>query len=346
MTEGQIRTLITARLNEIYRGARLTTGITFLPGDAEGSVKLVLSDRATGTSLSKGCLNMQEGTAAFEAWALLIHAHCGLCVQLDTAEGAFHFTPPYHGHYGRFLYRTMKFSEQYSDWFSLSDSLKVCVDAFRMWLCGTKFCNNYPTKEAQIGTMLECQVETAFAKSDYGRKMLVSLSTQGGVPIKEGSIYHQLPVGLFAGKKCQKNSVFTYGKSAIDLWAFAMDGIAIYELKARNRMVGILTELMFYANYMYDLYVAQNTMQPVPPKDQKGMPITDDKILRGYNLLYAGYGEGRFTTIYAAMLTDALHPLITPDVVELMNTGHPQIRYYDLRYELGLDGGPCILKCV
>ena len=53
-----------------------------------------------------------------------------------------------------------------------------------------------------------------------------------------------------------------------------------------------------------------------------------------------------FTTIHAAMLTDELHPLITPDVIELMNTGHSSIRYYDLRYALGPDDCPFIPKGV
>lgn len=345
MTEGQIRKKITASFNEVSRGARLTTGISFLPGDTEDSVKLVLNAGAIGKAL-KDNLNMQEGPAAFEAWALLIHTHCGLCVQLDVIEDARPLAPPYHSHYGRFLYRAMKFSEQYSDWFSLTDPLKACVNAFQVWLYGKNFCNNYPTKKPKAGTSLEYQVEMAFAECKYGREKLTSLSAQSGTLLEKGSIYHQLPVGLFEGEKRQENSVFTYGKSAIDLWGLTADGIAIYELKARNRMVGILTELMFYANYMYDLYVSRNTMQPMPAEDQKGRKITDTGILRGYNSLYDGYCNGRFTTIHAAMLTDELHPLITPDVIELMNTGHSSIRYYDLRYALGPDDCPFIPKGV
>ena len=76
MTEGQIRKRITASFNEVSHGARLTTGISFLPGDAEDAVKLVLNASAIGKA-PKDHLNMQEGSAAFEAWALLIHTHCG-----------------------------------------------------------------------------------------------------------------------------------------------------------------------------------------------------------------------------------------------------------------------------
>lgn len=91
-------------------------------------------------------------------------------------------------------------------------------------------------------------------------------------------------------------------------------------------MVGLLTELMFYANYMYDLYIARNRMQPTPPEVPKGKQIADAGVLRGYKQLYAGYCRDCFSTIHAAMLTDKLHSLIAPvtqELLALMNTGVP-----------------------
>ena len=49
------------------------------------------------------------------------------------------------------------------------------------------------------------------------------------------------------------------------------------------------------------------------------------------------------------MLTDKLHSLIAPvtqELLDLMNTGSPYIRYYDLRYTLGQDGRPDIPESV
>ena len=86
-------------------------------------------------------------------------------------------------------------------------------------------------------------------------------------------------------------------------------------------MVGIRTELMFYANYMYDMYVRREHFVPSPP---------GKSVSRGYLSLY----QGQFTGIQAAMLTDTLYPLITPDVIALMNQGDQHIGYHDFRYRL------------
>lgn len=40
------------------------------------------------------------------------------------------------------------------------------------------------------------------------------------------------------------------------------------------------------------------------------------------------------------MLTDRLHPLITPVVLEEMNRGASNIQYYDLHYTLDETGRP------
>ena len=111
--------------------------------------------------------------------------------------------------------------------------------------------------------------------------------------------------------------------------------MVIYELKVRNPMVGILTELMFYANYAYDMYVAENRFYPMAPPNGTG-----NKELRGYPELYERRGSLRM--IHGAMLTDQLHPLITPKVVDLMNEGSPFIRYHDLRYTLSIDVGDSV----
>ena len=55
----------------------------------------------------------------------------------------------------------------------------------------------------------------------------------------------QLPVGLFEGTKAKAHMVFTGGTSAADFWAVDGDTIKVYELKSKNPMVGIITEIFF-----------------------------------------------------------------------------------------------------
>ena len=66
----------------------------------------------------------------------------------------------------------------------------------------------------------------------------------------------QLPVSLFEGTKLNTNGVFTWGKSAGDIWALDGVSINVYELKVNNPMVGIITEIFFYSNYIHDVFIA------------------------------------------------------------------------------------------
>ena len=287
---------------------------------------------------------------------LLIHAYCKFHVELDLDLEHAPSEQPARGHYQRFLYRALKFSQQYSRWFSLSERLAPRVEQFRQYLYhggspahpNPTFCNGLPSKPAKDGTSLESCVEGLFAGEC--RSVLTELTfQQAGISLIPDCVHRQLPVGLYETEKSEQNSVFTYGKSAVDLWALTTDGVVIYELKTRNPMVGLLTELMFYANCMYDLYVSQNRMRPFPPDGQTGQISADDRILRGYDQLYKKYCADKIATIHAAMLTDKLHPLIAPvtqELLDLMNTGSPYIRYYDLRYTLGQDGRPDIPESV
>lgn len=309
-----IRDNILMNFKKVTSSAKLPVGIVFKQGDTEGTVKMQLSCKAVSEE------NMQTNSVAFEAWALLIRVHCGLRVQLEIEQLPIG-QRSCHGHYARFLYRVMKFETQYGDWFSVVKELKSHVDAFRTWLTAHRFCNNVPTKQAENNDNLENMAECAFAETSRGRQLLSQISLCADIPALNGPICRQLPVGLFQGGKAQGTSVFTGKKSAIDLWSVAgdnRDSIVIYELKTNNRKVGILTELMFYANYMYDMYVARNQFQP----------LMSGPDFRGYSILF----NGKFANVHAAMLTDGLHPLITGDVVKLMNQGCPQIYYHDLRY--------------
>lgn len=143
------------------------------------------------------------------------------------------------------------------------------------------------------------------------------------------NLFRQLPVGLFKGKKEAKNSLFTGGKSAIDLWAIDEEQIAIFEIKTRNKMVGIISELFFYSNYVNDVFVKDNRIT-----FYKGYNLDTDIDIRGYNLLNQ---NNKNRLIAAYFLTDALHPLINKQVIDLLNESkEKKIKYGSISYNFTL----------
>lgn len=322
MKNEPIDSLILNRFKKITRSARIPGGIQFLQGDGEDTVVMELSPQAMGAALNatkrKDDSNMQTDKAAFEAWALLIHVHCGFRVVLDwTREPE---ADAYQNHYGRFLYRAMKFAEQYPIWFSLSPALKDRVEDFRMYLRTHRFCNNVSNGEVGTKKGPESRIETLFAGECD--KVLKAIGERAGLSLEDSVIHRHLSVGLFEGEKAEGPRVFPGGNAAIDLWTTSGDSIVIFELKVKNSMVGILSELMFYANYMADMFINHNTFTPTP--------VESESSDRGYEQLFSRH----FRQVQAAMLTDQLHSLITPEVLQEMNRGTSNIHYYDLRYAL------------
>lgn len=230
--------------------------ITIAYDDSKHILTMTLLPKAVG--LGKGdAVNMQDNAAAFEAWCFIIKAKTSiddLIIKLDVeglTSDMYDKDIPSTGHLGRFLYRILKFKEQYGKWFVLSDELEAMKKIFADFLRSCKFVNNEPSKEAEddedvLGT--EGYVEKRFC--DDGSKREEILEVQG----KNVVMNRQLPVGLFKNEKSDATAVFTGKKSAIDFWLLDKNELNIYELKAKNKMVGILTEIFFYSNYMRDVY--------------------------------------------------------------------------------------------
>ena len=68
------------------------------------------------------CNNMQSDNAAFEGWAICLKAWLPeqierVCLKWDSPNVKF-MTPNNKQHYNRFLYRALRFSQQYN-WFSI-----------------------------------------------------------------------------------------------------------------------------------------------------------------------------------------------------------------------------------
>ena len=288
--------------------------ITIAYNDSKHILTMTLLPKAVG--LGKGdSVNMQDNAAAFEAWCFIIKAKTSiddLKIKLDVeglTSDMYDKDIPSTGHFGRFLYRILKFKEQYGTWFFLSDELEDMRKNFADFLSSGKFVNNEPSKEAEddedaLG--IEGYVEKRFCDDDSLGKLILGFSGENVV------MNRQLPVGLFKGEKSDGTAVFTGKKSAIDFWLLYNNELNIYELKANNKMVGILTEIFFYSNYMRDVYW-HNSLET----KQNVEILNPQKTDRSYNKLCDGIKN--ITKITGWILADEFHPLITEDVINIMN---------------------------
>lgn len=255
-------------------------------------------------------INMQEDEAAFEGWALVLKAKgvCEeICLDADITDEIF-ANDSSKGHYHRFLYRALRFSENFGDWFNLSSRVEKAVKEFeKYYYSGKRLCNNVPSGKAGDNDKLENQMEARFAEGAVLETAIPGLS----------KVYRQLPVGLFLGDTATDNNrIFTGGKSAIDLWGMTSNELHIFELKAINAKVGVLTELFFYAAYSYDMFCEGGPDYIKPCPGEKGSSE------RGYANLYAAYEEGRIKSIVAHILTDQLHPEVrNKEIFKLMAAG-------------------------
>lgn len=309
--------------------------ITIAYNDSKHILTMTLLPKAVG--LGKGdAVNMQENAAAFEAWCFIIKAKTSiddLEIKLDVeglTSDMYDKDIPSTGHFGRFLYRILKFKEQYGTWFfSLSDKLEDMRKKFADFLSSGKFVNNEPSKEAEddedaLGT--EGYVEKRFCDDDSLGKLILGFSGENVV------MNRQLPVGLFKGEKSDATAVFTGKKSAIDFWLLYKNELNIYELKAKNKMVGILTEIFFYSNYMRDVYWHNSleTKQNVTIRNPQTTDRSYDKLCNGIKSI---------TKITGWLLADEFHPAITDDVINIMNNNgiKNELQYDKKQYDLKID---------
>ena len=285
--------------------------------------------------------NMQTDANAFEGWAIALYIALGKQVKiiLDVDEDFNeHIGYETNGHLGRFLYRALRFSQQYGEWFELSEQVNVAVDKFEEYLSQHCFTNNLAKGKAGIKESHdnENKVEAEFANKGI-RKFILE-----GTDIGDNEVYRQLPVGLFrmkAGRtkgtyNCSKDTmVFTGGKSAIDLWTWQDKSFKVIELKTENPMIGIITEIFFYSNYMYD-FLIREWKKDVGFKLNEPCPKNKDD--RGYSNIK----KGNFDNITGIMIADKYHPILENNEVikVLKESACVNITYekYHYKYPLNL----------
>ena len=259
--------------------------------------------------------NMQAIGNAFEGWAIVARVCFEKKVML-LVNGISYFPKDGfigHGHYSRFIYRIMKFKDQY-EWFEVDKSLEKEIERFEEFTENNTLVNNSPTKEAEVTYRLdENCVEKKLAEDGILRSVL------GNNPnIGTGKVYCQLPVGLFRKEKSKDTSVFTYGHSAIDLWNKNDDTINVVELKYNNNMIGIVTEIFFYSNYVLDLV-----------SDEGLFSIAEGKDCRGYSVLKKG-----ITRVNGIMLANGYHPCVNNGTLKVLNDNtNKRLKYYLAEYK-------------
>lgn len=276
-------------------------------------LKMTLTQDAAGFS---NPINMQDTRACFEAWCLIIKAKTsnpGLKIELDVdgiTVASYPGGKPANGHLGRFLYRILKFSKQYNKWFELSPALEEIKKNFKNYLNTKKFETNAPLNEAEtnldklLNKGLESYVEQLLVDTGSNKTKILKLSSENAI------VGRQLPVGLFEGTKAKAHMVFTGGTSAADFWAVDGDTIKVYELKSKNPMVGIITEIFFYSNYVYDVFIEKgNRIFPYKPK----------KYYRNYDKI-----KGKKVQGIMLSNSDGWHPsldkLTRRKITDIMNT--------------------------
>lgn len=287
--------------------------------------------------------NMRDNNACFEGWAVALYtiffkkkgkkAKVYLKTSNDIKEKDYSLEK-IHGnpHFARFLYRALRFSQQY-EWFELDKNLQKVVDDFDKYLNEHVFTNIYFKNKSDSKSKLESQIEGEFACGGKRTTELQDKLKEKGVMCKQ--INRQLPVGL---SSIETSEFFPSHHSAIDLWAISRKTFCPIELKANSKMIGTITEIFFYSNFSYDMFVMGN----------------DENIKTGFKLdnkpvnteLYKDliYPEQKLEKIKGFLLLDkdSIHPLFDykedeeSDVIAVMNNQSVSIpiQYGIIKYDI------------
>lgn len=262
--------------------------------------KLQMKFTKEAAGFSEQPLAMQDDKACFEAWCLLIKAKTKkpeLEIEIDVegiTAASYSGGKPANEHMGRFLYRILKFSEQYAMWFKLSPTLEALKENFKTYLATHSFVAIEPDKEAEVDIVnllkmgLESYVAYLLCDSVRLRKDLLKLTS-------DAIVGRQLPVGLVEESKSSGKELFTGEESAIDFLAVDKNTINVYELKSNNPMLGIITESYFYSNYVYDVFISKNLHHG------KGIVTHEAVAYRNYDKIQAARVKGIMISNYSTI---------------------------------------------
>lgn len=257
------------------------------------------------------CKNMQTDNAAFEGWAICLKAWLPNIIEtVELKWDAPHDIEKNDNkwcHYRRFLYRVLRFSEQYP-WFFVSNSNIDEIENFKRELHSLQN-NNFskiPELKGDFDKLSETSVEYLLS-SDLSGNMIKEYDLD--------FIDRQFPVGI----KKNKKKFFTSGSSAIDLWGAKNETLTIIELKyipddakSKNIKVGIISELFMYSCIMRDIIT--------------GLIIRPDYTPNKNEDCFYGNIK-KYSQIRANMLANEYHPLIeNKEVIHILND-YPKDKY-------------------
>lgn len=285
--------------------------------------------------------NMQKDDACFEACAVILKSlGWNVCLKLDkkaekylsgfekeiddlnTNIGNEHIREKIFSsekrHCLRFLYRLYRFKEQYS-WLEIDEELSSLFEKFLKALeeKRIRLINNAPTRNAKTNPEYPESMVEALMADHKNNVFWVALN---GKP-NDQEIGRQLPVGLYLGDHTKGKEFFPTGR--IDLWTGNKEKIQVVELKIKNPMIGIITEIFFYSNFMYDL-------------TREIFKFNESNTeLRGYRHLKDI--SKNVHEITGVMLADRYHPLLEDEesqkaILRVMN-GSDKIQYSMASYK-------------
>ena len=252
--------------------------------------------------------NMQNDASAFEGWVFCIKSFFPNItnVIIDWEEPVLSLEEKVlanqRKHFNRFLLRVVWFIENYP-WATVAESKKETIEMFGRRI--SQLTLNFPLQDSKD--------KSEKGENDKAMKYEAMLETAVYQYLSTlGNANHQLPMGLFDGAVSKVTAITPGGASQADLWRIDHDKFYVYELKdcinSDNTHVGIITELMFYANVLYRLFITYEIHYP----NEAGKFRTDkrEKASRGLELVLDAIHAHSITQIKAVLLTDRLHPLI------------------------------------
>lgn len=285
-------------LSNKRRNIKIPKGITFnIEGD---SVKMKLSEKAVSS-------NMQNDDGAFEGWALVLKRwgnYKNVIVSWEKPDLIAN------GHYQRFLFRLKHFSQDFNKWFSIDKDCQLFLDDLKLKQA-EKYLLNIPSKRGdKVSPNPEAILEDRFVNNDL-RESLMNISNAV-------SVYRQLPVGVFENKVSKSASIFTGGKSAIDIWGFNKENeLLVFELKAdNNEKVGIISELYFYVCVLQMVRTQAFKHENCIAENEHLLKIPATKKIKAY------------------FLSPTLHPLVDKEILVLLNEVVPdEINYHYIQFD-------------
>ena len=206
-----------------------------------------LQEKLLKVELDDVCGNMQTDKAAFEGWIVCLY--CKLQDVIEKVELVWEQPlDKSDRHYKRFLFRVLQFQKMYQ-WFYVSQTNSGDVQSFIKEISSPDLKINYP-KAIKHGSKSERK------KEDYIESLFVNkYSNLVKEKFELSTFNQQLPVGVF-DHFVKGNAYFFSGqKSAIDLWGINGEDLWVFELKYKNKKVGIISEILFYLGLMQAVFM-------------------------------------------------------------------------------------------